>query len=190
MILIPIHLSICLPLCRFMLIQGKAVSDKVPMLFELFAEVLLEARLDNQQRAVEMLKESKARKEASILSSGHSYAATRLAGRSSFLGYLNECTGGLTSVRRAESLLKQATDDWPTLSARLEKMRRQIVRTGKDALIINLTGNQQLLDEVLPLRAGLCLHGCCRQRAGGGARPPPEHCRSLERTEEAATHAE
>ena len=45
-----------------------------------FEDILANAKLDNQKRAVEMLKESKARKEASILSSGHTFGATRLAG--------------------------------------------------------------------------------------------------------------
>jgi len=134
----------------YLVVQGKAVTDKVPMLFELIEDILLNANLDNQKRAIEMLRESKARKESSVLSSGHSFAATRLAGRSSFLGYLNELTGGITAVRRAGDLLRQATDDWPSLAQRLEKMRSKIVRSGRDSMIVNLTGNDKLIAASMP----------------------------------------
>ena len=34
----------------YMMIRGKAVTDSVPVLFELFEDILLNARLDNQKR--------------------------------------------------------------------------------------------------------------------------------------------
>lgn len=63
------------------MIVGKAVYDKIPALVGLMRDVLLTANLGNQKRAVEMLKESKVRKQSSVVSSGHTYAATRLASR-------------------------------------------------------------------------------------------------------------
>lgn len=129
----------------YLMLRGKAVPDKVPILFELFNKIIQDANLDNKKRAVEMLKESKVRKESAILSSGHSYAATRLAGRFSFLGYMNEVTGGLTSVRAAGKLLSQATNDWPALCARLKRMQQAIVKKGKDGMIVNLTGDESLV---------------------------------------------
>jgi len=127
----------------YFMVRGKAVSGRVPALFDLSAEVLLNANLDNQKRAVEMLKESKVRKETSVITSGHTFASTRLAARYSFMGYLGEVTGGLTSVRAAPSLLEQAEKDWPTLSARLVKIRDTIMRKSK--VIVNLTGDEKAL---------------------------------------------
>lgn len=134
----------------YLLIRGKAVVENIPTLFELFSEILLNADFGNQKRAVEMLKESKVRKESAVLSSGHSFAATRLGGRSSFLGYLNEVTGGLTSVRAAGPLLETAMQDWPAISARLERMRAAIVQKGGKGTIVNLTGDSKLLEATMP----------------------------------------
>lgn len=134
-----------------LLIRGKATTEKIPVLFELFLDILMNAKLDNQKRAVEMLRESKARKESSVLSAGHSYAATRLSGRGSFLGYLNEITGGLTSVRRAGELLDTATNDWAKFSQRLENMRNKIIQAGKDSMVVNLTGNEKVLSASMPV---------------------------------------
>jgi hypothetical protein len=58
------------------------MTEKVPQLFGLFMDVLCNARLDNQKRVLEMLRESKSRREAAVISNGNSYAATRIAARS------------------------------------------------------------------------------------------------------------
>jgi Zn-dependent M16 (insulinase) family peptidase len=134
----------------YLVARGKAVAEKVPILFDLMSDILLTADFGNKNRAVEMLKESKVRKESAILSSGHSYGATRLGSRGSFLGHLNEVTGGLTSVRAAGPLLEEATRDWPSVQTRLERMRAAIVRKGCDAVVVNLTGNKELIESALP----------------------------------------
>ena len=120
-------------------IRGKAVNDKIPVLFDLVTDMITNTKFDNQKRAVEMLKETKARKEGAVLSSGHTFGATRLGAKYSFLGYLGELTGGLTSVRLAGPLLEQAEKDWPSVLKRLQRIRDVIVRKG--AMIVNLTGN-------------------------------------------------
>ena len=129
-------------------IRGKAVNDKIPVLFDLVTDMITNTKLDNQKRAVEMLKETKARKEGSVLSSGHTFGATRLGAKYSFLGYLGELTGGLTSVRLAGPLLEQAEKDWPSVLKRLQRIREVIVRKG--SMIVNLTGDQNVLDKAMP----------------------------------------
>jgi presequence protease len=130
----------------YLMIRGKAVAGSVPTLFELYTEILVSADLSNQKRAVELLRERKARKESSVLEAGHSLGAVRLGGRSSFLGHLDEVMSGLTSVRAAGRLLREASEDWPAMQTRLERMRSAIIRKNSKA-IINLTGNAQLLKD-------------------------------------------
>eukprot|EP01038_Epipyxis_sp_PR26KG_P012907 gene12907-17297_t len=132
----------------YLMIRGKAVTENVPILFDLFNEILQHSNLNNQKRAIEMLKESKVRKESSVLSAGHSYGAARLSGRSSFLGYLGEVTGGLTSVREAASLLEKAEQDWPSIQSRLMRMREAMVKKG--GIVVNLTGDKSILDTSMP----------------------------------------
>merc|ERR1711968_365663 len=127
----------------YLMIRGKATTEKVPVMLGLMKDILLTANLNNKKRAVEMLKESKIRKETSVITSGHTYAASRLASRYSFLGYLGEVTGGITSVREAGKLLDMAENDWETLSARLVKMRDTIVK--RNGMIVNLTGDDKVV---------------------------------------------
>ena len=65
--------------------------------------------------------------------------------RFSLLGFMNELTGGLTSVRDASTLLEQAESDWPAVQKRLENIRKKIM-TKKSSLIVNLTGDRKTLD--------------------------------------------
>lgn len=140
--------SACDDALLYFMIRGKAVSDKTPVMMDLFNDMLCNTKLDNQKRAVEMLKESKVRKESSVISAGHTFGAARLASKYSFLGYLGELTGGLTSVRAAGSILDQAEKDWPTMLARLNRIRDSIVRKG--SVVVNLTGDKAVLDSAMP----------------------------------------
>jgi len=132
----------------YLMISGKAVADKIPVMMDIFNDVLLNARLDNQKRALEMLKESKIRKETSVITSGHTFAATRLAARYSFLGYLAEKTGGITSVRDAGNLIAEVESNWSSVQARLEKIRDKIIRKG--SVVVNLTADEKTLDAAMP----------------------------------------
>jgi hypothetical protein len=50
-----------------LMVKGKATSDKTTELFDIMKLILTDARLDSQKRVIEMLKESKARAESSII---------------------------------------------------------------------------------------------------------------------------
>ena len=50
----------------YFVFSGKAVSEKVPALFDIIEDLLVDSRLDNQQRAVEILKEWKSSRENSV----------------------------------------------------------------------------------------------------------------------------
>ena len=121
------------------------MKDKIPVMFELFRDVLCNAQLSNQKRAVEMLKESKSRRESSVISSGHSYAAVRLGAKQSLMGYYKERTGGLTYARSLDRLLNEAENNWNEFQKKLESIRDLLLKNEKDSLIINLTGDDPSL---------------------------------------------
>jgi Zn-dependent M16 (insulinase) family peptidase len=133
-------------------IRGKCTPDKISTLFDLVKKVLLDSNLTNQRRAVEMIKETKVRRETQIITSGHTYAASRLSARYSLVGYINERTGGLTYVRDLATLLEQAEKDWPSVERRLIALRDNIVaKSQTDRLIVNLTGEDKILASAKPV---------------------------------------
>jgi presequence protease len=132
-------------------IRGKSTVEKIPLLFDIMKDILLDANLNNQKRAIEILKETKVRRESQVITNGHTYGASRLAARYSPLGYIGEMTSGLSYIRCLGGLLNEAENDWSTLHTRLVNLRDTIIKkqlnsATKDKLIINLTGEEKLLE--------------------------------------------
>eukprot|EP01031_Cornospumella_fuschlensis_P030203 gene30203-36483_t len=158
----------------YLVLGGKVTKDKTSVLFELINEILLAGNLQNSKRGTELLKESKARKEAGLLSSPHSLAAARVSPHASLLSYMNEVMSGLTSVRRAGGLVQEAEKDWALIGSRLERMRQRILQSAGEQykqgterkLVINLTGDEEVIQDALPqvesfvstLRSSLSAH--------------------------------
>ena len=139
----------------YLMLRGKCTSEKIEALFGIFSDILLNAKLDNQKRAIEMLLEVKARRVNSVVGNGHSYGITRFAADKSFLGYLAENMGGLSYLRNIDDLLGLAEHDWPKLLKRLEGIRGAIVnKSGLSnehdnalpaTVVVSLTGDEKLL---------------------------------------------
>ena len=68
--------------------------------------------------------------------------------RHSLRGAIAEQTQGVTYYETVKALLEQASADWPTLLARLEKLRDTLL--AKDGLVINLTADPAALDASMP----------------------------------------
>jgi len=135
-----------------LVIKGKATSDKTDELFDIYKLILTDAKLDSKSKVIEMLKESRSRLEAGIQGSGHSFANTRMNARYSVAGYLNEKMGGITYLETVKQLLKQAEEDWPSLLARLEKIRDTILdeKLCRDGMFLDITGDKQVLETIEP----------------------------------------
>ncbi|CAM9450782.1 unnamed protein product [Chrysoparadoxa australica] len=138
----------------YLFVRGKAVSSKLPQLFDLIHQILADANLDSQQRAIEMLKESCAQFEASLVSSGHVYAGQRLDSKFTLENYIGEVAGGVAFLPTLRGFIKEAESDWPSMLARLERIRFVSVSDvicltallSKDKFFVNLTGDKPVMD--------------------------------------------
>jgi hypothetical protein len=128
---------------------GKATAEKAGDLYDLAYALLADANLESgQQKVIELLRESKIRYESAFISSGNSFAGARLAARNTLSGYIGEITRGVSAYEEVKRMLAQATDDWPTLLSRLQKVRDTLL--AQDKLIINLTADPDVLEKVRP----------------------------------------
>mmetsp|Transcript_21582 Transcript_21582/g.51491 ORF Transcript_21582/g.51491 Transcript_21582/m.51491 type:complete len:838 (+) Transcript_21582:296-2809(+) len=137
-----------LAIAAHLAVRGKATTEKMGDLVELMHTILAEATLDSPVKVIEMLKESKTRLEASFISSGNSYAGLRLGARTSLRGAIAEATQGVSYYNSVKELLKQATDDWPSVLARLEKLRATLLV--KEGVVINLTADPAAIEASMP----------------------------------------
>eukprot|EP00638_Chattonella_subsalsa_P000190 CAMPEP_0117753950 /NCGR_PEP_ID=MMETSP0947-20121206/12545_1 /TAXON_ID=44440 /ORGANISM="Chattonella subsalsa, Strain CCMP2191" /LENGTH=1031 /DNA_ID=CAMNT_0005572959 /DNA_START=256 /DNA_END=3351 /DNA_ORIENTATION=+ len=125
--------------------RGKSVANKSGKMFDLIHTMLTDAKLDNRQRVLEILRESKAQIEAGVITAGHQFAANRIDARYTTADYIQEITSGVSYVETLKQLLDQAENDWPTLQARLEKIKATLMK--KDNILINLTGDDEVLEK-------------------------------------------
>ncbi|MDY3810418.1 insulinase family protein [Desulfovibrio porci] len=114
----------------YLSLAGKAVYDKIPDLFDIFQEILLEPLRDPavaRERLKQMLLEGKARLEHGLQAAGHTAVSTRLRARFTGAGALAERTGGLNYLASVRGLLEQLDAEPETLLADLEELRGLIV---------------------------------------------------------------
>jgi len=131
----------------YLTLRAKCVPEKIDTMLDITKEVLLKAKLDNKQRAIEMLKEAKAGMEAAVVGSGHRYAASRLSARFTTADALGELMSGISTIESVKEMLKTAEEDWPTIQSRLESIRSKLLHTkGDKKMIINLTADESLLE--------------------------------------------
>jgi len=120
-----------------LVVRGKATVDRVEDVLDLMYMILSDNQLDSQAKVVEMLRETKSELESSFVSSGNSFAGSRLSARQSLLGYISEISSGVSYYESVKEMLTAAQEDWPSLLGRLKKLRATIL--AQQDLVISLT---------------------------------------------------
>eukprot|EP00468_Gymnochlora_sp_CCMP2014_P004239 CAMPEP_0167748798 /NCGR_PEP_ID=MMETSP0110_2-20121227/5041_1 /TAXON_ID=629695 /ORGANISM="Gymnochlora sp., Strain CCMP2014" /LENGTH=1062 /DNA_ID=CAMNT_0007633859 /DNA_START=70 /DNA_END=3258 /DNA_ORIENTATION=+ len=128
---------------------GKAVAEKSDELFQLFSEMLYDCKLDDQERVIQMLKESKSGMESGLVGGGNRYAGTRLASMRHIQGLISEKSGGLSYYASICRLLKEAETDFPSLQKKLQKVKDAIRSADPTSYLINLTADEKTLEKSL-----------------------------------------
>lgn len=97
-----------LQVISYVFFSGKAVMEKLDVLFELLAELLSEFSFDDHKRLVEIIRGAKADMEDSIIPHGNQYVLSRLQSYQSPLGRFDELTDGISYFKFLENLLERA----------------------------------------------------------------------------------
>ncbi len=133
------------PLAYFSL-SGKAVRDKIPHLFDIMQEILFEPKLDQRERFCQMLLESKARLEYSLLASGHAAVSSRIRAHYSTTGWLEELTGGISHLEYVRELALRAEQNWASVLADLQQLYALILSA--KGCLIDCTADAATLKQV------------------------------------------
>jgi Zn-dependent M16 (insulinase) family peptidase len=135
-----------------LIIQGKATSEKADELFSIIRLVLTDAKFDSKAKVIELLKQSRSRLESGIQGSGHAIANSRMKARYRVGGYIDEIMSGISYLDTVKVLLKQAEEDWPSLLARLENMRKTILDESicRSGMLLDVTGEKKVMDKIQP----------------------------------------
>lgn len=146
-------------------LRGKALAERADALAELLREVLQEARLDDRERLLRIVREEKARREAALVPQGHAYALRRLDAHAHDAGWVEEMVSGLAGLDFLRTLEERLAQDGDAVAADLEAVRTALV--DRAALVVGVTADDAAWERTLPAVREL-LDALPR---GDGARP-------------------
>jgi Zn-dependent M16 (insulinase) family peptidase len=121
----------------WLFLRGKSTVAQADDLLDILHDILLTLKLDNPERFKQMVLESKARKEASLLPAGHSVVHTRLGAHFHESGWFTEYTSGVSSLFFLRQLAEAIEQDWPSVLAKLEEIRRILLH--RNGMLCNVT---------------------------------------------------
>ena len=125
-----------MPAARFF-VSSKATVAQVPDLLAILHDMLLTVKLDDRERFRQIVLKSKARREASLVPSGHAYVGERLRAGLTTAGWADEQMDGIEGLFFIRRLVEQVEQDWPAVLAMLDAVRQALV--SRAGMIINVT---------------------------------------------------
>jgi Zn-dependent M16 (insulinase) family peptidase len=135
-------------LAAWLFLRGKAVPDRQDELLDIFADVLLTARLDNRERIRQMALEEKAGIESSLAARGNGIAVGRLSAALSPAGWANEQAGGIDYLFFLRDLIRRIDSDWAGVEAAFVALRDTLL--DRQSMVLNVTADPLLLAGLLP----------------------------------------
>ena len=129
----------------YMLIRGKAVRDRVDDMWNIVHEVLSDVKLeDKRDRVLEMLHESRAGMESTLISSGHSVGASYLSSQRTVSGKFSDLGNGLGYLESLPALIDRVENDWDSVLNDLQRLHQSVVKSND--LTVGLTSESCDLD--------------------------------------------
>ena len=121
----------------WLFLRGKTMPEHAGELLAILRDVLLDVRLDNQERFRQIVLEEKASQEARLVPSGHNVVNTRLRANFNEADWAAEQIGGVSYLFFLRKLAQQVELNWPAVHATLEQICRTLVNRG--AMLCNVT---------------------------------------------------
>lgn len=122
-----------------LIVSGKAVNDKLPILIDLQKELMTETVFTNDKRLKEVLLQNKSRMEMAISNRGDNYASQRVASYFSEASHYSELTKGFTYYWFVSELIDELENDIDAVQKKLSDVYQQLFK--KENLIVSFTGD-------------------------------------------------
>ncbi len=115
------------PYGLFML-TGKATIANVTHLADLMRQMLEAPHLHHKERILQMVREDKASREASLLPSGHIYINNRLRAPHGVAQSYAELVGGISYVQFIRNVAQRGAEAWSDIEAQLWRIHRALIQ--------------------------------------------------------------
>lgn len=121
----------------WLFLSSKATMDQAQDLLDILRDILLTVRLDNPERFRQIVLRAKARHESGLIPGGHLVVNTRLRARFNLGDWAAEQIGGLDNLLFLRELAPAIDNDWPSVLAKLEEIRRRLLN--RSVMLLNVT---------------------------------------------------
>jgi len=111
----------------WLFLRGKAMQNQTGELLSILTDVLTTARLDNRERVMQMVMETKAGMESALVSAGHRFVNSRLRARYNMADWISEQMGGVDYLFFLRDLIGRIESDWITMTTIFEDIRRLLL---------------------------------------------------------------
>lgn len=132
----------------WLFLRGKATVEKFDELLAILHDVLLTARLDNQERFRQMVLEEKADLEASLVPAGSRVVGNRLRSLFTEADWAVEQMGGISYLFFLRQLADNFDKNWLDVLAKLEDIRRILL--DRTHMICNITVDEASFAHIQP----------------------------------------
>ncbi|MBW1850304.1 MAG: insulinase family protein [Deltaproteobacteria bacterium] len=125
----------------WLFLRGKAMLSQVEDLTHIMRDVLIDVRLDNQERFRQMVLEAKARAEQKLIPSGHDIVNLRLRAHFGESHWAAEQMSGISNLFFLRELVRAVNEKWSEVLGVLRDMRNILLN--RNAAILNITMDQR-----------------------------------------------
>ena len=158
-------------------IKTKALYEKLPVAFDMMAEILTESKLTDEKRLLEILEMLKSRLLMRFQSAGHTTAALRAMAYASPSARLKDLTGGVEFYRVVSRIVGHYEEEKSDMIQKLCSLARQLFRA--DNMMISYTAAKEGLERMEeqveglneklfkdPVKTGACVLRCEKKNEG------------------------
>jgi len=135
------------------LLRGKATMEHAQDLLDIFQDILLTVKLDDQTRFRQIALEAKAGKEAGLIQMGHVVVGNRLAAQFNEADWAAERMGGIDYLRFLNNLIRDIETDWPAVHKILVEVHQALVN--RQRMLLNVTLDGENYELIKPRLEGL-----------------------------------
>ncbi len=121
----------------WLFLRGKAMADRSEELVGIISELLLNIRLDDQERFRQMVMEEKARAEEKLIPGGHQVVNMRLRSHFTEAYWIAEQLDGVSNLFFLRDLARSVRENWTTVLDILLEMRHLLINSS--SMILNIT---------------------------------------------------
>jgi len=128
-------------------IRGKALPHQIDDLADILHDMIRRTVFDSKDRLLQIILRHKALRYQRFIPEGHKMALRRIRAHFSLADRVKEELSGTSQYFFVKRLLEEFDKEWHTIRSKLYKLKELLFR--KQALLINITADEKLLDNCL-----------------------------------------